>query len=818
MDPLSIAASIITLVQATAGIAKGVRFLRSIGQIPLEFAELVNELSTLQAVAEQVRAGLKDYEDQSLDKGSDDGLTGLDPSILISLKTDLFHIVDELDALCGRLTKPTRQSQIPGQPCKEHVSTLRWQKEKNRIAKLKQKAQSTRGYLSLCFSVINSSQLRRQARITVDIKEVVCTSAQDISLLRGNESIHQENRTLLEAIHGSINQLNDSLLNGDQVLTLNQPVNDLGVGNVHSETMANQPNTAPMVYFQASLIQECPSFCACNCHRPSQSRSPDWLRSRIGSLFLQYNAVPLLRRPRCDVTTCRLKSNSSFRLNYAFPRWLLARQVEFAISWSSITGAGSSLHLAIPRVTNLGEAFFAIRRSDIRWLRVNVAKKLIFPTDVNEDGESLLCCALQSCRFEIAQFLVEQGSNINSRDRLGRTAAIVAQSLFYEFHDSSKPWRSFLYNLSMCHERDKAAFSSKIHRAILFGNEPLSTVITQNLDYIDSFDRCGCSPLHWAVIRGDVAAVEALLRAGAKPNNPSVLRGTPLLQAVSRRHNSIARLLLDAGADPNPAHPYATSKPIYFTFGNPEMLRLLLDHGAHVTCNFGSGPWTPLDYAAAAQYTPYRSSDRPFLKESLDCLINAGIDINNRSGAWLTPVTSALQNGNDILLDLLIEAGARLDIVDADGWGVMHVAANSARLECIEVLRRAKISRIDPNMPDMFGETPLDILAWRTSKPDDELRPGEKRITDEEFWAFKQLVEEIQQRNNEIGYSHLVEIDPDNRLREIEAESLDASEDDGSSVDIDGESAELGGSPRRGSICTESDSSSSDEFFDCVDE
>ncbi|KAI0148195.1 ankyrin [Hypoxylon sp. NC0597] len=813
MDPLSAAASIITLVQATVGIAKGVQFLRSLGQIPLEFVVLVNELSTLQAAAEQVKTALTDFEGQSQEKRLDASFPELDPSILISLKDDLAHIVDELNALCNRLKKSGGDNKATGQPRKEHISTLRWQKEKSNIAKLKQKAQNTRGYLSLCFTVLNSSQLYRQTKLTFHIKEVVCTSAR----------VHEENHALLEALHGSINQLNDNLVNREQALTANQPVNELNAENTHPETVTKQPNMTPMVYFEAALTYGCPSFCSCNCHRLQSSRSPTWLSSAIGRLFAQYNAIPLFQRPRCDASTCRLKSIPSFRLCYTFPQWLLARQIEFGISWSSVTGAGSSLHLRIPRVIDIQQVITAVHYCDIHWLRNRMAEKSILPTDVDDRGRTLLNIALEYCRFEVAQFLVEQGCDTQSRDMFNRTTTSLARTLLYEYDDWG-PWKNFLYKLSVRHERDEAVLSTNIHRAILHpSEEPLSATINQCLYDIDSLDGWGYAPLHWAVTRNDSVAVKMLLRAGANPNILSTLGTSPLQEVASSGNIVIAQLLLDAGANVNLFNPVWMGTPVLYAFGNPKMLRLLADHGA---CLIYKGRYydvTPLDIATRTyQNRSDNSKDRASWKESLDYLISAGVDINNQ---WHlgqeNPIMWALLHRNALLLDLLIEAGARLDLVDSDGFGILHYAALRTQIESIEVLRRANISGIDPDMPEKYGRTALMILNWRKSKPEHKFLAGERRITDDETQAFEKLLDEIRERNKEKKLLDLANRNTDDRTRELDTEPVDFSRDK-SSVGISSGGAKQEGRQRRGSICTESESESessdADEFFDFEDD
>ncbi|OTA97514.1 hypothetical protein M434DRAFT_26826 [Hypoxylon sp. CO27-5] len=832
MDPLSATASIVSLVQAVVGISKGIQFLRSLGQISLEFVVLANELTTLQAVAEQVKAALTDFEGQSKEKRLDASFPELDPSILISLKDDLAHIVNELNSLCDRLKKPRRHNKATVQPSNQDISTIRWQKEKSNIAMLKQKAKNIRGYLNLCFSVLNSAQLydnqapipayfsgnnhlsisrHRQTKLAFYIKEVVCTSAQ----------VHEKNHALLEALHGSINRLNDNLLNREQTLAVNQPANGLGMENELPETESIRPNMTPMVYFEAALIQGCPSFCNCNCHRLQHCRLPTWLSSVVGNLFIQYSAIPLLQIPRCDVAACRMKSISSLRLHYAFPQWLLARQIEFAVSWSSITGAGSSLYLRVPRVINVGQAFHAMLHNDIQWLRYRVAEKSILPTDVDDYGSTLLNIALRNCMFEVAQFLVEQGSDTQSRAMFGRTAANMSRIYLY-ISDDWGPWTGFLYSLSIGHVKNEAVLSSKIHRAILHpSKEPLSAIISQNLAYIDSLDSGGYSPLHWAVIRDDSLAVKMLLRAGANPNILSTLGTIPLREAVRHGNIQIAQLLLDAKADVNFVSPMLTTPPLLHAFGKPKLLRLLVDHGAPLMYKSRYGFETPLDRAARV-YNDWLNNNRTRAswKESLDYLISQGVDINNQCNLnRLSPIMWALRNRNDLLLDLLIEAGARLDLVNSDGWGILHWAAASTQIESIEVLRRAKISEIDPEVPGNDGDTPLMILDRRKSRPEHKFIPGERRITDDETEAFKKLLDEIRERNKERKPLDLANIKPDVRIFELDTELVDPGKD-GSSIGIVSDSAEREGSQRRGSNRAESESESSDseEFFDFEDD
>jgi septal ring factor EnvC (AmiA/AmiB activator) len=167
MDPLSITASVITLVQATAGIGKGIRFLRSLAQIPAEFRDLVDELATLQTVINHVEVSLRELESTTTSSSSKLYSWGIDPGIIISLKNDLAQITRELEALCDRLKKSGPRPALKSEDRQDHerVSKYKWQKEKANIATLHHKARTTREYLGLCLSVFSSSQTQ-VARLT----------------------------------------------------------------------------------------------------------------------------------------------------------------------------------------------------------------------------------------------------------------------------------------------------------------------------------------------------------------------------------------------------------------------------------------------------------------------------------------------------------------------------------------------------------------------------------------------------------------------------------------------------------------------------
>lgn len=160
MDPLSAAANIITLVQAAVTIGKGVQFLRSLAEIPAEFQELLRELAILQSVVDYIQTEVRDTG-SSRKRGIrvDDGFSGIDPSIILALESDLVEISHELRSLCQRLRKPQQSTQKGSNiDSNERVSKYKWQREKIYITRLRHKARTAKEHLNLCFTVFASSQ------------------------------------------------------------------------------------------------------------------------------------------------------------------------------------------------------------------------------------------------------------------------------------------------------------------------------------------------------------------------------------------------------------------------------------------------------------------------------------------------------------------------------------------------------------------------------------------------------------------------------------------------------------------------------------
>lgn len=195
--------------------------------------------------------------------------------------------------------------------------------------------------------------------------------------------------------------------------------------------------SSQVVQIPGPLVRRCHFSCVCICHQPQRFESPGILSAWLGRLAIHSRAFSALPTTECDYKGCKSKSETSLRLIYTFPRWMLARSVEVAISWSALTGAGSSLHLRIPRVLETHAVWRAIELGDLEWIQRSLTAKSLYPTDTSMRGHTLvsvseaqwLCSdlvilitaqrALQFHQIHIAGFLALVGSDVHGMDEFG---------------------------------------------------------------------------------------------------------------------------------------------------------------------------------------------------------------------------------------------------------------------------------------------------------------------------------------------------------------------------------------------------------------
>ena len=183
------------------------------------------------------------------------------------------------------------------------------------------------------------------------------------------------------------------------------------------------------------------------------------------------------------------------------------------------------------------------------------------------------------------------------------------------------------------------------------------------------------SPLVATVTRGYALGVVTLLKAGADPN---ALDGRPLHRASYRGHQEIVKILLDHGAHINWQQENKKTHALYEAAckGHEETVKLLIDNGADVNTKCDGWYGNALCAAAAAK----RSS-----RNMVQMLLAHGAQINDDGGKG-----SVLYHGSDAgnldTVELLLDQGADVNAAGGSYGTALQVASRCGRLDFVKLL------------------------------------------------------------------------------------------------------------------------------------
>jgi uncharacterized protein len=235
------------------------------------------------------------------------------------------------------------------------------------------------------------------------------------------------------------------------------------------------------------------------------------------------------------------------------------------------------------------------------------------------------------------------------------------------------------------------------------------------------------TPLQQAVLSGDRAAVQKLIRSGADLNAANRYGVTPLLLAAQRGHAGVIDVLLKAGASVTTADarlPEGQTLVMHAArSGNVASMKALVAAGSPLNARETRTGTTAVIWAAV--------SNRG---DAVRVLAEAGADLNVRSkitsyphtqngvllsgleegysyvgqtvlprGGWSASMFAAREGAVDAAR-ALAESGANLDLTDPEGTTALIVAISNGHYDVAAVLVE---KGANPNIEDITGMTPL---------------------------------------------------------------------------------------------------------------
>jgi len=191
-------------------------------------------------------------------------------------------------------------------------------------------------------------------------------------------------------------------------------------------------------------------------------------------------------------------------------------------------------------------------------------------------------------------------------------------------------------------------------------------------------------------VAADTRIIEALLDAGARPNDHESDDYTPLAHAAYIGDLSAVQTLVRHGADVK--QRFMQGQTALHVAGSDKVAEFLVESGADVSAVNDDG-FAPLIYSEA-------KGDIARVK----LLVRLGVHLNVLDNEGYTPLIHAAHKGNVEMVKALIAGGARVDMHDKYGLTALHWAAHFGKPDVIKALASAGA---DPNAIYQDGFTPL---------------------------------------------------------------------------------------------------------------
>jgi len=339
-------------------------------------------------------------------------------------------------------------------------------------------------------------------------------------------------------------------------------------------------------------------------------------------------------------------------------------------------------------------------------------------------------------------------------DKMSRKVRILLPVLFLflqfttypaggdEIHDAVKSGnlekvKIFLQgNKDLMNQKDQQG-KTPLHHAIETGHDHIAKyLIVQGAD-LDLKDENNDSLLHYAAFMGSLEIADMLLKKGVTSINEGDKENmTPLHLSCERGHPEIVKLLLDHGADIE-AKDGMGRTPLAFTAGsrNMEVVHILVERGADINYSvaYQGRSYSALTLAAMygfkdlvdylidkevdiakniLEYTLQLAVQRN-LPRLYDYVQEKGLDIARIKDRIPDLIHSAAASGSLEILKSLLNHGFDIAQKDKDGWTLLHYAASGGK---IEMMKHFLDKGVDINSRNIKGETAFNLAVYYEHK------------------------------------------------------------------------------------------------------
>ncbi|KAK0704291.1 ankyrin repeat-containing domain protein [Lasiosphaeris hirsuta] len=320
-----------------------------------------------------------------------------------------------------------------------------------------------------------------------------------------------------------------------------------------------------------------------------------------------------------------------------------------------------------------------------------------------ELGPYVLSRAVEQCHEPVINLLLARSEiDADQKDKDGRTPLlkIAEASLAVAVRQMLRSGKLLVEQGANIESKDRSGWTPLSH-AVESGNEAVVQLLLEKRADVESEDRSteGVSLLSWASGNGLIAVVRLLLLKGTDLNSQDQFQQTPLIWAALSAAEVVARLLLEKGANMEARDDSGrTSLSWAAKNGQEAVVELLLEEGADVEARDMYGR-TPVLWAAEKGH-----------KTVVKLLLEKGADVEAGDKYCQTPLSWAAEKGQEAVVKLLLEK--RTDVETRDKYGQTPVswAAKKGQEAVIKLLLG---KGADVEVRDNYGRTPV---LWAAEK------------------------------------------------------------------------------------------------------
>lgn len=200
--------------------------------------------------------------------------------------------------------------------------------------------------------------------------------------------------------------------------------------------------------------------------------------------------------------------------------------------------------------------------------------------------------------------------------------------------------------------------TSPLHLAASLGQAQLEEALLKNGAWVDQKDAYGRTALF---VAKNKRSAEVLLRYGALVNSEDLFKETPLFHAASRGEAELCQFLIEHGASVSAASSSGVT-PLFAT-QSPDVVAVLAKNGVDLN---------QIDRFKQTALTQAATKGNVALVRGL---VAAGADPNFRNGYNDLPIYNAIVMGKSEVVAAFLDAGSRLDGINAAGASAQDVAA-----------------------------------------------------------------------------------------------------------------------------------------------